>query len=61
VGVFKSSTPEQVVSETRKLLEETRDFPNFVLSSGCDTPPGVPLENINAFYNTLQIYNETLR
>jgi uroporphyrinogen decarboxylase len=61
VGVFKSSTPAQVAGETRKLLELTRDFPNFVLSSGCDIPPGVSLDNINAFYDTLKEYNENLR
>jgi uroporphyrinogen decarboxylase len=39
------------------LLEEMRDFPNFVLSSGCDVPPLTPLKNIDAFFRTLSEHN----
>jgi uroporphyrinogen decarboxylase len=58
VGVFKSGTPETVRSETLRLLEATRSFPNFVLSSGCDIPPNVPLENIDAFFRALSEFND---
>jgi uroporphyrinogen decarboxylase len=57
VGVFKSGTPNFMRSETFKLLQSTRDFPNFVLSSGCDVPPNVPLENIDAFFSALNDFN----
>jgi len=44
-------------SRVRSLLEEMQGFPNFVLSSGCDVPPGSPLANIDAFFATLERYN----
>jgi uroporphyrinogen decarboxylase len=60
VEVFKMSSPSQVKQHVTQLLEETHKFPNFVLSSGCDTPPGVPLENIRAFYDALETFNKTI-
>jgi len=56
VGVFKMSDKETVYSETMKLLERTSTYKNFIISSGCDLPTGVPLENINAFYNAVSFY-----
>jgi uroporphyrinogen decarboxylase len=38
---------------TSELLDIAADHPNFVLSSGCDTPPGVPKENISAFFEAV--------
>jgi uroporphyrinogen decarboxylase len=60
VGVFKTSTPEEVFNVTKKLLEATTDHKNFIISSGCDTPPGAPLENIQAFFKAVQDYNSYL-
>lgn len=57
VSLFKMSTPEQMKQATRELLEATRAYPNFVLSSGCDTPPHTPFENIDAFYSALEDFN----
>ena len=57
VGVLQHSTPEQVKSETADLLKRTAGFDNFILSTGCDVPPHVPLENIAAFYQALDEYN----
>ncbi|MBN2524064.1 MAG: uroporphyrinogen decarboxylase family protein [Bacteroidales bacterium] len=54
VGVFKSSTPEEVESVSIELMELTEDYKNFILSSGCDIPSGVPLENIDAFFRALK-------
>lgn len=53
VGVFQFADAEQVEAQTRELLEKTKGHKNFVISSGCDTPPEVPFENIEAFYNAL--------
>ena len=58
VGIFKMSTAEQVKQATLQLLNETAAYPNFVLSSGCDTPPHVPMENIDAFFEALEEYNQ---
>ncbi|MCX6143447.1 MAG: uroporphyrinogen decarboxylase family protein [Ignavibacteriales bacterium] len=57
VGVFKSGTPETVRAETEVLLQATKRFPNFVISSGCDVPPNVPLKNIDAFFDALAAFN----
>jgi len=57
VSVFKDGTPETMKKAVFDLLESTKDYPNFVLSSGCDTPPHTPAENIDAFYEALKEWN----
>lgn len=57
VSVFKEATPERMREATSELLEKMEAHPNFVLSSGCDTPPHTPMENIDAFFETLADYN----
>lgn len=57
VGVFKMASAEKVREETLALLRNTAEWPNFVLSTGCDVPPEVPMENIRAFYEALNEYN----
>lgn len=59
VSVFKMGTAEQMKQKTQALLEATQAYPNFVLSSGCDTPPHTPFENIDAFYSTLNEFNQS--
>lgn len=49
--------PGEMRAETLSLLEKMADYPNFVLSSGCDTPPHTPMENIDAFFEALDEYN----
>jgi uroporphyrinogen decarboxylase len=49
VSVMVQSSPEQVTSETRDLLEAMAPYPNFILSTGCDLPPETSLANIDAF------------
>ena len=53
VTVFKDGTPDTMRQTVRSLLDAMRPYPNFVLSSGCDTPPHTPMENIDAFYRAL--------
>lgn len=57
VGIFKMASPEKIKQETLSLLQKTSQWKNFILSSGCDVPPEVPMENINAFYEALNEYN----
>jgi len=57
VSIFKSASPQEMKFSTEKLLIDTNDFPNFVLSSGCDIPPHIPQDNIKAFYEALTEYN----
>lgn len=58
VGVFKMGTVEEIREATLNLLQKTSEYDNFVLSSGCDIPPEVPVGNIESFYNALNEYNK---
>lgn len=57
VSFFKMGTPESMKKATSELLDKTAEFKNFILSSGCDTPPGTPVKNIEAFYEALNAFN----
>ena len=57
VGIMQKALPSEVRKETLRLLEATSEFPNFILSTGCDVPPHTPLHNIRAFYDALEEYN----
>lgn len=57
VGIFRQATSEDVYHVTTRLLEETAAYRNFVISSGCDIPPGVPDANIRAFYRAIEHFN----
>lgn len=57
VSVFKDGMPFQMRQAVTELLEKMRPHPNFVLSSGCDTPPHTPLSNIDAFFESLAAFN----
>lgn len=57
VNVFRMETPDNVSKKTFELLEATKDYPNYVLSSGCDIPPGTPMKNVLAFFDALNRYN----
>ena len=58
VSLFKDGTPKQMHDATFDLLDTMRPYPNFVLSSGCDTPPHTPMENINVFFEALNEWNK---
>ncbi len=60
-AVFKNGTVEDVQRETMNLLQKTSEYRNFVISSGCDVPPGTPSENIDTFFKTLKQYNDSKR
>lgn len=53
VGIFRMSGPEQVLAAARTLLQRASQWRNFVISSGCDLPPGVPPENLDAFFQAV--------
>ena len=57
VSLFKMAGPESMKEATLQLLETTRAYPNFVLSSGCDIPPHTSSVNIDAFYTALEEFN----
>lgn len=57
-SVFHKGTPQAVGEATRALLEATRSYKNFILSSGCNIPPGTPLASLNAFYRAVAEFNK---
>ncbi len=57
VGIIKEASAEQVKEKTYELLQQTAEWKNFVLSTGCDVPPNVPFENIIAYYQAMAEYN----
>jgi len=56
-GVMRLGTAEGVRAAADQLLADTAPFPNFVLSTGCDTPPGVPEANIAALFAAVDRFN----
>ena len=58
VSVFKDGMPFQMRQTVTDLLEKMRPYPNFVLSSGCDTPPHTSLANVDAFFEALKAWNQ---
>ncbi len=57
VGVFKQGSPGTIEVAVEKLLQKTKEFPNFIVSSGCDLPPHVPAENLEAFFKAISAAN----
>jgi uroporphyrinogen decarboxylase len=57
VSVFKDGTLELMRQTVHDLLDKMQAYPNFVLSSGCDTPPHTPIAQIDTFFETLEQWN----
>lgn len=57
VSIIQQASPARVKEETLALLNATKEWDNFILSTGCDVPPHVPFENIEAFYEALEEFN----
>jgi uroporphyrinogen decarboxylase len=52
-AVFLSGTPEGMLTSARGLLAAVAGRKNYIYSSGCDLPPGSPVANLQAFYDTI--------
>lgn len=50
---FRNGNPESVKAATLEMLERTKDYKNYIPSSGCDIPPASPMENIEAFFEAI--------
>lgn len=56
---FRNGTPASVKAATMDLMEKLSDYPNFVVSSGCDIPPLSSWDNILAFFDGVkEFYNK---
>ena len=60
-GILRMATPETVRSETLDIMKKCYEYPNFVISSGCDIPPMTPWENIDSFFGAVDDYYQTVR
>lgn len=56
VAVLQDGSAGQVRTACLELLQQMRDYPNFLLSTGCDVTPAVPLENLLAFMETARAW-----
>lgn len=56
-SVFFMGTPESVYEKTTELLESMKEYPHFILSSGCDLAPSVSKENLKAYYQACNDFN----
>lgn len=57
VDILQNGTKELIIEETTKLLEELKEYKNFVISTGCDVPESTSLENIEIFYRAVEVFN----
>ncbi len=48
------SSPADVRDKARRLLKDMADYRNFVLSTGCETAPDTPLENVAALFEAVR-------
>ena len=59
-GEFAGGTPESIRKATLELMEECcPEYPNFVISSGCDIPPHGKWENIDAYFHAVRDYYQS--
>lgn len=54
---FAQGTPESMTEAVLDLLDKCKDYPNFLLSSGCDIPAHSKWENIHAFFEAMKKFN----
>ena len=60
-GQFRNGTPESMREATLSLLKECSQYPNFVISSGCDIPPLSKWENIDAFFGAVKEFYDHIQ
>ena len=63
VQQFRSGTVESITEDTLSLMRDLSGYNNFVISSGCDIPPDVDLDNVDTFFHTVEgfYYRQSLR
>ncbi len=61
VRIMMNMKAEEVYGETRNFLEDMKDVPNLILSTGCDLPTDTPHENIYAMCKAGRDWNRKLK
>ena len=55
---FLNGTPDNIYKATANLIAECKQYPNFVISSGCDIPPMSSWDNIRSFFKAVSDVQE---
>lgn len=58
-GQLRDGTPQTVKAATLAVLNTCGHHSNFVISTGCDIPPGAKWENIDVFFDTVKSFYAT--
>ena len=48
--LLRNGTPDEVRAAVQQVYDACHDFPNFMLSTGCDVPAAAKWENIDAYF-----------
>ena len=57
--LFRNGTPDNIKTAVQKLYDECGNYPNIMLSSGCDIPAESKWENIDEYFRCVsEIYQE---
>lgn len=59
-NIMRMGSTAVVREKVSELLAKTASYKTFVLSTGCDVPPGSPQANVDEFFAALQDYNRVL-
>lgn len=54
-SVFLCDSTDKMATDTQALLRKCLVFENFMISSGCDIPANTPLENIDKFFEVINL------
>ena len=54
-GVFNCDSTRKVRLDTQRLLLQCMNYDNFIISSGCDIPADTDLDNIDKFFETVEL------
>ena len=54
-AVFMCDSTDKMATDTQNLLRQCMVFENFMISSGCDIPANTPLENIDKFFEVINL------
>lgn len=52
--LFKTSTPDEIKADVKRVFEECSSHENFMISTGCDIPAEAKWENIKAYFDTVK-------
>jgi uroporphyrinogen decarboxylase len=54
--LIRSGTPQEVILETKRIIDALGKYKGLILMDGNNVPPGSPVENINAMMQAAELY-----